>query len=77
MSDEPREELMEAVVSAHRQRDAEGRPIPPPEWWDLPPEALDEAHQRQMESRRLERAADPQGRSSTVKAVLERTRASE
>ncbi len=66
------EALIESSVTAHRRRDADGRIEPPPEWWDLPPEALDELHRRQLLARRLERWIDPRGESATVKAVRAR-----
>jgi hypothetical protein len=68
------EAVQEAVVSPWRQRDRGGRLIPPPEWWDLPPEALDALYRRQLQARALERALDPQGRSGTVRAVMARVR---
>ncbi|MEX2530785.1 MAG: hypothetical protein WD960_08430 [Gemmatimonadota bacterium] len=68
------EVLLEAVLSPHRDRDAEGRLKPPPEWWDLAPEALEEVHRRAMEARWLEAHLDPRGRSGTVRAVMGRVR---
>lgn len=67
-----RNALIEASVTAYRERDLEGRLKPPAEWWDLAPEALDELFQRQLVTRELERAMDPRGRSATAKAVLAR-----
>jgi hypothetical protein len=64
--------LVEAVLTPHRERDREGRPVPPPAWWDLPPAALRELHERQAEARRLEAALDPAGLSGTARAVLAR-----
>jgi hypothetical protein len=64
--------LIEASVTAHRERDLEGRLKPPAEWWDLAPEALDELFQRQLVTREIERVMDPQGQTATVKAVLAR-----
>jgi hypothetical protein len=75
MNDGTRGPLVEAVLSPHRRRDAEGRPVPPPEWWDLPPDAHDEVERRALEARALERALDPRGRSGTVRAVMARLRA--
>ena len=72
MTPEERDALIEAGVSAHRERDRDGRPVPPPAWWDLAPEDLDELYRRQMAQRALERAVDLEGRSGTVRAVLER-----
>jgi hypothetical protein len=67
---EERDALIEAGVSAHRERDLEGRPVAPPAWWDLAPEDLDELHRRQMAQRVLERLVG--GRSGTVQAVIDR-----
>jgi hypothetical protein len=64
--------LIEASLTAHRQRDADGRLLPPPEWWDLAPDALDELYRRQLQSRELERLIDPRGLSSTIRAVRAR-----
>jgi hypothetical protein len=66
--------LVEEVLSPRRTRDREGRLQPPPAWWDLPPDALDDVFREATAARRLEAALDPQGRSGTVKAVLERIR---
>jgi hypothetical protein len=67
-----RDALIEAGVGAYRQRDADGRLEPPPEWWDLAPDALDELYRRQLLARELERLIDPLGESATIKAVLSR-----
>lgn len=72
MNERERDALIEAGVSAHRERDREGRLVPPPEWWDLAPEDVEELFRRQIVSREVERAMDPEGRSATVKAVLAR-----
>lgn len=72
--DPAHELLAEAVLSPRRTRDREGRLQPPPAWWDLPPEALDDLFLEAMAARRLEAALDPLGRSGTVKAVMERIR---
>ena len=64
--------LIEAAVTAHRDRDADGRIVPPPAWWDLAPDALDGLFAEQLLAREIERAVDPQGESGTVKAVMER-----
>ncbi len=74
MSDDPKELLIEQAVSAFRERDAEGRIIPSPAWWDLAPEDRDALYVAQAESRIVERALDPAGLSATVRAVLSRIR---
>lgn len=70
MSERTTDALIEAVLSPYRRRDAHGRPIPPAEWWDLPPEALDRAYHESLRARTLERELDPRGRSGTVRAVM-------
>ena len=77
MSDAGIRALIEAAVTPHRERDSEGRIVPPPAWWDLPPEALDELFAEQALAREIERAVDPEGESGTVKAVLARIGGSE
>lgn len=74
MSDRVQDLLVEAVLSPHRDRDREGRPIPPPAWWDLPPRAMGALHAAALEARQLERALDPDGLSGTARAVLARIR---
>lgn len=74
MSDPVQDLLVEAVLSPHRERDRDGRPVPPPAWWDLPPEALDAVHRAALEARRLEQLLDPEGLSGTARAVLARIR---
>lgn len=72
MNEHERDILIEASVSAYRERDREGRLIPPAEWWDLPPDAVEELFRRQVLSREVERAMHPEGHSATVRAVLAR-----
>lgn len=69
---EERDVLIEATVTAHRERDREGRLAPPPAWWDLAPEDCEEAYRVQVLAREMERAMDDEGRSATVRAVLGR-----
>ena len=64
--------LIESVASARRDRDASGRAVPTPAWWDLSPEARELAFDAQAATRELECAADPLGFSGTVRAVLQR-----
>jgi hypothetical protein len=64
--------LVESVTTAWRERDLDGRTVPPPAWWDLPPDARELAFEAQTATRELERAADRHGLSGTVRAVLER-----
>ena len=72
MADEPKDVLIEAAVSAFRERNAFGRILPASAWWDLAPEDREALFDRQLESRLLERAIDLDGLSSTARAVLER-----
>ncbi|MBZ5497400.1 MAG: hypothetical protein LAP85_13445 [Acidobacteriia bacterium] len=64
--------LIEQAASAFRERNAWGRILPSPAWWDLSPEDREAACARQLESRLIERALNPAGLSTTVRAVLER-----
>ena len=64
--------LIESAASAWRERDASGRVVPPPAWWDLAPDERMLAFEAQVETRELERVADRDGFSGTVRAVLAR-----
>jgi hypothetical protein len=64
--------LIEATATAWRDRDVSGRLVPPPAWWDLPPDARLLAFDAQAATRELERAADALGLSGTVRAVVAR-----
>lgn len=70
MSDRDTRALIEAAMTPYRERDADGRVLPPPAWWDLPPEALDELFTEQLLAREIERAVE--GESGTVQAVMMR-----
>lgn len=74
MSGKDRDLLIEASASAFRERDPAGRIVPSPAWWDLSPQDRDAAFALQLASRRLERLVDPQGQSTTARAVLARAR---
>ena len=67
-----RSELVEAAVSAFRERNPSGRILAAPAWWDLSPEDRDLVFERQLQSRLLERALDERGLSGTARAVLGR-----
>ena len=69
--DDP-EVLLEAATGAFRERDSFGRVKPSAAWADLTPALRQELFQRQLLARLVERAADPQGLSSTARAVLDR-----
>jgi hypothetical protein len=64
--------LIESAAGAWRERDASGRAIPPPAWWDLAPDERLLAFEAQVGTRELEAAFDPDGFSGTVRAVLAR-----
>lgn len=72
MTGRERDVLIEASLSTHRERDPEGRLVPPPAWWDLAPEDLDELFRRQVLAREVERAVNARGWSGTVAAVMAR-----
>lgn len=72
MTDDPRDILLEEAVSAYRERSASGRILPSPAWWDLSAESREQLFRRQLQSRILESALDRDGRSTTVKSVLNR-----
>ena len=68
-----RDALVEATLSAFRERDSAGRPRFAPEWADLAAEAREAAFEASVEARALESAWDPRGWSATVRVVTERT----
>ncbi len=72
MNGEWKDLLLEQAASAFREREASGRILPSPAWWDLSAEDREALFRQQLESRLLERAVDPYGLSSTVRAVLSR-----
>ena len=70
MNERERDELIETAVTARRERDPEGRIVPPSSWWDLTIADREELFLRQVESREIEKALHPAGFSGTVLAVL-------
>ncbi len=71
----PEQELLaEAVTSAHRERGPDGSIYAHRSWHDLDDEGRQEAFERAVVQRRLEAALDPEGLSSTARAVLARVR---
>lgn len=66
------ESLIEEVVSAHRERGPHGEVRFAPAFHDLDTAARRAAFDRSVEQRRLEALLDPQGLSTTVRAVLAR-----
>lgn len=73
MSDD-RDALLEAAVTAYRERTASGRILPSPAWADLAPDVREALFERQLAARQFERTLDPQGLSATARVVLGRAR---
>lgn len=67
-----RELLIEQVVGAWRARNADGAIEPHPALYDLDPAGREQAYAEQLRARRLEAALDPDGLSTTARAVLAR-----
>lgn len=74
MTPRERELLVEQVASAFRSRRPGGGVRSHPAWHDLDPAGRAEAYEAARVSRRLEAALDPEGLSSTGRAVLARIR---
>jgi hypothetical protein len=72
MTDDPRDLLIEKASSAFRERNASGRILPSPSWFDLAPADREALFDLQLESRLIERALHCNGLSTTVQAVLSR-----
>ncbi len=71
----PEEELLlEQVTSAHRERGFDGAVRGHPAWFDLDDAGRVEAYEATLTLRALEQAADPEGLSTTARAVLARLR---
>lgn len=68
------ESLVEAVTTAHRERGPGGVLRAHPAWHDLGDEGRNAAFERTVVQRRLEAALDPEGLSTTARAVLARIR---
>jgi hypothetical protein len=66
------QELIEELLSAHRERGARGEIRVAPAFYDLSPEARADAFQLTVVQRALEAAQDPEGLSSTARALLAR-----
>lgn len=71
--DEDREALIEAAASAHREKDHQGVRSHPA-WHDLDDEGRERAFEVATQSRTMEAALDPDGLSTTARAVLARIR---
>ncbi len=72
MTVNPKDLLIEQAASAFRERNSWGRVLPSPAWRDLTPEDCEAVFVCQLESRLFEKALHPEGRSATVRAVLDR-----
>jgi hypothetical protein len=68
-----RDALVEQAAGAHRGRDPrDGRILPSPAWLDLDAADRERAFAVAAEGRALEAALDPDGLSTTARAVLAR-----
>lgn len=67
-----REALIEAAAGAWRPRRPGGGVGSLPAWHDLDADGREESFRAAAQSRRLEAALDPEGLSSTARAVLAR-----
>lgn len=70
MTPTEREQLIESVVSAHREPDPRGGVRPSPAFYDLDDAGRAEAFERAEVQRAIESALDPEGQNATIKAVL-------
>lgn len=69
-----REALVEAAAGAHRARRPGGGVATSPAWADLDAAGRHQAFEAARLSRRLEATLDPDGLSTTARAVLHRIR---
>lgn len=69
-----RNEQIESVASAHRERTARGEILAHPAWGDLGTKDRREAFERGTLSRRIEAALHPDGLSTTALSVMDRIR---
>jgi hypothetical protein len=67
-----RDDLVEAAATAWRERGASGAIRPSGAWFDLDQDGRREAHDAAAHSRIVEAALDPEGLSTTARAVLAR-----
>ncbi len=72
MSDRERQELIEAAAGAYRRCEPSGKVRPHPAWSDLDESGRREALEITRRLRVMEAALDPQGLSTTARAVLAR-----
>ena len=69
-----RESMREAAITAWRARDASGTIQPHPAWADLNEAGRSEVYEATLRIRALEAALDPEGLTTTGRAVLARIR---
>ncbi len=67
-----RELLIEEALSAHREPDPRGGMRPSPAFFDLDDAGRTSVFEQALTQRKLEAALDPNGESTTVRAVLAR-----
>ncbi|MFT3912723.1 MAG: hypothetical protein QM704_01155 [Anaeromyxobacteraceae bacterium] len=72
MTSREHDALVEEAATAFRPRDPGGRLRPHPAFLDLDAAGRAEAHARAATSRALEAALDPEGLSTTARAILAR-----
>jgi len=72
VTDRERELLVEQALSAHRERDAQGRVRSSPAWHDLVESDRAAVFDAALALRTMEAALDPEGLSTTARAVLAR-----
>jgi hypothetical protein len=72
MTPEEKSVLIEQVVSAYRARDPQGEIRSSPAFFDLDVEGRNEAFEATLASRAMEAALDPDGLSTTARALLAR-----
>jgi hypothetical protein len=66
--------LVDAACTAWRPRDPRGGLRAHPAWHDLDPSGREEVYEATLALRELEAALDPEGLSTTARAVLARIR---
>lgn len=74
MTTRTRAELVESVASAFRPRDVSGGIRPHPKWYDLDERGRAAAFDVALSLRTMEAALDPDGLSTTARAVLDTIR---
>ena len=72
MTSRERDALVEEAATAFRPRSPDGTIRPHPAFLDLDPAGRAEAHARALAARALEAALDPEGLSTTARAILAR-----